>query len=359
MSKKKLYIAGMGMITALGPSVATTVAAVRAGKSAYQASRYSIEGGHPVTMAEVPAGIFENIEIDLDEGESFNEQYDHIIKMAVIAIAEACNNKPIQQPIPMVLAMPELELSPSIKHTLLTRNLANIYPDLINSQLTRACHSGRPAAIEAIDFAFHYLYEKFDWVLLGGSDSHSNYARLAPLENADRLLTVGSKNSFAPGEGACFLLLTPHAEFAQVRDGSLIAIHTPGIAKEQGHMFSEEPYRGDGLDQAFKSALHSHPDQTITSIYSSMNGENYWAKEYGVAYLRNKQKFSEATTVQHPADAYGDIGSATAAALIALAAENLHLNKNAKKHLVYSSADGLTRAAVVLEKIALSSVNNH
>lgn len=347
------------MITALGPSVVTTVAAVRAGKSAYQESRYSMSSGKPVTMAEVPAELFENIELDLDEGEAFNEQYDHIIKMAVIAIAEACRNKPLQQPIPMVLAMPELELSPSIKHTLLTRNLANIYPDLINSQLTRACHSGRPAAVEAIEFAFQYLYEKFDWVLLGGSDSHSNYARLASLENAGRLLALGSKNSFAPGEGACFLLLTPHVELAEVRNGSIIAIHAPGITKEQGHMFSEEPYRGDGLDQAFKNALCNQADQTITSIYSSMNGENYWAKEYGVAYLRNKQKFSGTTTLQHPADAYGDIGSATAAALIVLAAENLHLNKNAQKHLVYSSADGVTRAAVVVEKIALSSVNNH
>ena len=24
-----------------------------------------------------------------------------------------------------------------------------------------------------------------------------------------------------------------------------------------------------------------------------MNGENHWAKEYGVAYLRNKEKFAE------------------------------------------------------------------
>jgi 3-oxoacyl-[acyl-carrier-protein] synthase-1 len=355
----KLYISGMGMITALGPSVATTAAAVRAGRNAYQESRYSIKSGASIKMAEVPTAVFESTGVELDEGDSFNEQYDHVIKMSMIAIQEACTNKPIRQPIPMVLAMPELAISHSIKHTLLTRNLANIYPDWINSSLTRVCHSGRAAAIEAIEFAFQYLHQKFNWILLGGSDSHCNYARLTPLEKADRLLTAGSNNGFAPGEGACFLLLTPHAELAEVRNGHSIMIHPPGISSEYGHMFSDEPYRGHGLDQAFKGALQNHPEQSITSIYSSMNGEHYWAKEYGVAYLRNKKSFCEKTTLEHPADAYGDIGSATSAALIALAAEHLHFEKNAKRHLVYGSADGEARAAVVLEKVVAFNVDNH
>lgn len=353
MSSPKLYIAGMGMITPLGPNVQTTVAAVNAGISAYQESRYYTTEGDAITMAEVPAALFEDFEAEIDEGESYNEQYDHMIKMAVVALGEACRDQPIEQPIPLVLAMPELDISPAIRHALLSRNLANNCASWISPNLTRVCHTGRAAGIESIEFAFKYLYDKYDRMVVGGSDSHSDYARLNLLDEMGRLLTVGSSDSFAPGEGACFLSLTPRPELAQVRDGHIIALHPPGIAEEQGHLFSGEPYRGDGLDQAFKKALVDQPKQSIHRIYSSMNGENHWAKEYGVAYLRNKQKFIEKVCIEHPADCYGDLGAATATTLITLAAEHLHKNNNVFKHLVYSSSDAAMRAAIVIEKIAV------
>lgn len=55
--------------------------------------------------------------------------------------------------------------------------------------------------------------------------------------------------------------------------------------------------------------------------------------------------------MEHPADCYGDLGAATAIALIALAAEHLYKHKSAKKHLVYSSSDSAKRGAIVVEKI--------
>lgn len=353
MASPILYIAGMGMITPLGPNVATTVAAVNAGISAYQQSRYYAASGNPITMAEVPAEIFDGFEAEIDEGESYNEQYDHMIKMAIVALEETCSNQSIEQPIPLVLAMPELDISPAIKHSLLIRNLANNCPRWVSPALSRVCHSGRVAGIESIEFAFKYLCDKYDRILVGGSDSHSDYARLTPLDDMGRLLTIGSADSFAPGEAASFLLLTRHPELAQVRNGHIIALHQPGIAEELGHLFSKETYRGDGLDQAFKKALAHHTENRIHSIYSSMNGENHWAKEYGVAYLRNKAVFADPVRVEHPADCYGDLGAATATTLIALAAEHLHSHKNIYKHLVYSSSDTAMRAALVVEKVAV------
>ncbi len=353
MPSPVLYIAGMGMISPLGPSVATTVAAVNAGISAYQQSRYYTAKGDAINMAEVPTAIFENFEAEIDEGESsYNEQYDHMIKMAIVALEDACHDQAVEQPIPLVLAMPELEISPAIKHSLLIRNLTKNCAHWISPNLTRTCHSGRAAGIDAIGFAFKYLHDKYDRILVGGTDSHSDYARLTPLDEMGRLLTIGSADSFAPGEAACFLLLTRHPELAQVRNGHMVALHPPGIANEQGHLFSKEAYRGDALDQAFKKALIHQPEKSVHSIYSSMNGENHWAKEYGVAYLRNKKAFADPVRVEHPADCYGDLGAATATTLIALAAEHLHKNKNAHKHIVYSSSDTAMRGAIVVEKIA-------
>jgi 3-oxoacyl-[acyl-carrier-protein] synthase-1 len=355
---KKLYIAGMGMVTPVGGNVAMTAAMVGAGVSAYKASDFYNKENQRITMASVPNILFDEVKATIGEGDRFNAQHDRVTKMAIIAIREACSYQKIDQPIPLLLAQPDKQmklegLSPLIQE------LENNCEPLVSPQLTRSIHSGRAAGIDALAFAFRYLYEgQHDFILVGGSDSYYDDALLEPLDNYGRLLTVGSPDSFAPGEAACFLLLTCHPELAQQRKGHIIALNPPGIADEPGHLYSEEPYRGDGLDQAFKQALINQPDRQIHSIYSSMNGENYWAKEFGVAQIRNKQFFQDPVKIQHPADCYGDLGSATATTLIALAVEHL-FNTKAQAHLVYSSSDGATRGAIVVEKIAVAGPENN
>ncbi len=356
----KLYIAGMGMVTPVGGNVAMTAAAVNAGISAYKFSPYYTQQSVPIIMAQVPTDIFAGLEADIDEGDFYNEQHDHIIKMAIIAIREALSQQSIVEPIPMILAMPEVQ--PDVDHLnskQLIRNLTNNCAPWVSAALSRSISSGRAAGMEAIEFVFNYLYDSpYDFMLVGGSDSHCNYSRLRPLDNADRLLTTGSADSFAPGEAASFLLLTRHPELAQVRNGHIVALNRPGIADEPGHLGSKEIYRGDGLDQAFKKALYGLSEKSIQCIFSSMNGENHWAKEYGVAFLRNRKIIKDQFNFEHPADCYGDLGSAAATSLITIAAENLFKNAKAKTHLVYSSSDSAKRGAITVEKIAIATHNN-
>lgn len=77
------------------------------------------------------------------------------------------------------------------------------------------------------------------------------------------------------------------------------------------------------LDRAFKKTLAGQEPGSIDRIYSSMNGEHHWAKEYGVA----------------------------------LAAENLYKQPNTSAHLVYSSSDNARRGAIVMEKIPATANN--
>lgn len=353
-SRKKFYIAGIGMITPVGGNVAMTAAMVNAKVSAYQLSFFNTEDGEPVTMARVPDQIFAEFEGDIDEGERFNPRHDRVVKMAIIAIREACNQLTPKRPAPLVLAMPDVA---SDNHGLssLIQNIADNTAPWVDPAMTRSIHSGRASGIEVIDFAFQYLHgDQYPYVLVGGSDCHEDSSRLMPLEKDKRLLTKYTPDAFVPGEAACFLLLTPHIELARQHKGNIIALSPPGIADEKGHLFSEEPYRGDGLDAAFKKALVGQPEQSIHTIYTSMNGENHWAKEYGVAFLRNQKVFKDPVRTEHPADCYGDLGSATATTLIALAAEHLFGNNIAHKHLVYSSSDATKRGAVIVEKLAIT-----
>src|SRR5690606_7316605 len=115
----------------------------------------------------------------------------------------------------------------------------------------------------------------------------------------------------------------------------IIAIHEPGLSDELGHIHSDFPYKGEALDKAFKHALVNINTAKINRIYSTMNGEHYWAKEYGVAYLRNRDAFVDDVVLEHPADCYGDLGAASATALIALAANNLFTHRTETSALVY------------------------
>lgn len=352
--KPKLYIAGIGMITPVGANTAMTAASVNAGVSAYTETEYYEESSKPITMASVPNSVFDEIDAEIGEGDRYNTRHDRVIKMAIIAIREACAQQSVKQAVPLILAMPDVPADPDDKRlSPLIDNLEHNCKPWINAAQCRSINSGRAAGIEAIDFAFNYLNDiPSDFILIGGSDSYQDASRLNPLSEAGRLLVADSMDSFAPGEAAGFLLLTRHPGLAQVKNDHIIAINPPGIAEEAGHLHSEDIYRGDGLDQAFKKALDNHAPSNIHSIYSSMNGENHWAKEYGVAYLRNKVAFQDEVKIEHPADIYGDLGSATSTVLIALAAQHLHNNVHPKSHLIYSSSDYAKRGAIVIEKIA-------
>ncbi|MBL1259851.1 MAG: hypothetical protein COB33_004875 [Thiotrichaceae bacterium] len=363
----KAYIAGIGMITSVGADTDMTAIGIAAEYSGYRISDYHTQEGQPVTMSNVPAELFSWVEADINPGNRYREQYDHIIKMAIVALREALSQQPLlqqslaqQSPIPLVLALPEPR--PGVKHIDPNMFIANLaaQDDLpLSRERVHRLYTGRAAGIQGLGIALRYLYEAGeDYVLLGGSDSYLHYPRLHDLSARQRLLAPGVVDGFAPGEGAGFLLLTRHPHHALNQNDQIIALHPPGISEEPGHLHdnSDQPYRGDGLDQAFKGALAGaladNHGNNIHTVYSSMNGEHYWAKECSVAILRNQAHLQEKITIAHPADCYGDLGAATGSVLMGLAAYHLlKEHPGPTRHLVYGAADGPLRAAVRVEKI--------
>jgi len=359
---KQLYIAGMGMITSVGMNTAMTSASVNAGISAYSITKHENEKGQPITMALISDDVFNCVEVAtglaLDQGNRFNQRHDHVTIMAAIALQEACTNLTTESPVPFIMAHPEHRFDQTNLSSL-SDNLTNVVSPWVDSALCRSLYSGRAAGIEAIKLVFDYLYDSHhNYFIVGGSDSYLDENRLQALDKTDRLLYVNANNGFAPGEGAGYLVLTRDPALALVKGGNIIALSPPGIAQEQGHLTSEQPYRGDGLDQAFKQILSEHQQNDISSIYSSMNGENHWAKELGVAQMRNNKSFTENVIINHPAEYFGDLGSATVPVLIGLSAENLWSEPQACKHLVYSSSDSATRGVIVLTKQAAPVTEN-
>ncbi len=347
------------MISPLGLNAQMTSTSVAAKISAYKASEYLNQNDKPITMATVPDQIFHGVDVKIEEGSYYREQYDRIIKMALIALQDlftrlTFDQSVFSQAIPLIMAMPEAQIhSKQIPTKILTANLLNCGAPFDDKQI-RYIHTGRASGIQSLELAHRYLYElNHDFVIIGGSDSYKNYPLLTQLAEKERLLAPGSPDGFAPAEAASFILLTRHPEYAQSKNNHIIALHPIGQSEEPGHINSEEPYQGNGLDQAFKQALQRGFNSSIDTIYCSMNGEGFWAKEQGVAMMRNSESFSENTLIEHPADCYGELGAATGTMLIGLSAMSLLKQSKLGTHLIYSSSDGPARAAVVAEKIKI------
>lgn len=350
---KKLHIAGTGMITPVGANSAMTIAVVNAGISTYQASSFFNKYDKPMTVAAVPEGALPPLHDDLQNIQLTGRE-KRLIRLAMPALQEALSHYPSDQPLPLFLAGPE-PIHRSVKATtakMLTyiKIQTNTSIDLPSSRYFAA---GRAGLIDAIDMAFRYFSAtNAPYVVVGGVDSYLDAATLGNLDAEDRILAEDMADAFAPGEGASFLLLhNPTTHNDEVPSG--VVLFEPGIATEKGHRYSNEPYLGQGLADAFKVAIENGSGEKISTIFSTMNGENFFAKEFGVASIRNQSALHEKCKHEHPIDCFGDMGAATAAVLIALAQHRLLKSKTPTQNLVYCSSDMSGRGAVCLKKTVI------
>lgn len=349
----KVYIAGMGMITSIGGSAETTAAAVRARRKGMRTSSLINKKYLAMTMATVPEAAMPDIKLSSNDAIGKQTRYRRMLRLGAAALTDAMQVTPGPAPIPLFLAGPENlhpYLSPMdgsfIRH-LVTASEAKI--DLANSRLI--C-TGRAGGVATIELAFRYMEQtKQPFAMVGGVDSYIDLDFLGALERDDRVSAINNMDGFVPGEGAGFLLLASEHALPSLRIRPFGAVSYPGLAKEPGHRYSTEPYRGDGLVEAFRRAIENGSGQPIQTIYSSLNGEHFGAKEFGVATIRNGNTLDQNARHEHPADGFGDIGAAFAPILIGLAALDLQKGWRQGPALVYCSSDGEHRGACCVEKI--------
>ena len=351
--KQQIYIADMEMLTPVGANVEMTAAAILADISAYRLSDYFSKNDEPVTMALAPDALFQTLDIDIEEGDFYGAQHDRVIKMALLVLQQILSRVDIKHSIPLILSFPEpLNHAVCSYPKTLVANILARQELPFRKELLRGLYRGRSGGIEAIDLASRYLIDQnHDYVLIGASDSFYQCPRLAELDESDRLLSAGNSDAFAPGEAAGFILLTSQPRLAKKFGESIFEVCLPGLAEEPGHILGDEPCLGEGLDKAFKNAILNYSGTEIGSVYSSMNGERYWSKEYGVAMIRNKQYFHDDVVINHPADCYGDLGAATAPVLVGLAAMDMLRSTGPASSMIYCSSDNAARSALCLQKI--------
>lgn len=351
---KRLHIAGTGMITPVGGNTVMTIAAVNAGINQYQASSFFNKHDKPMTVTTVPEGALPPVHEDLKNSQLTGRE-KRLIRLAMPALQEVFSHYPSDQPLPLFLAGPEL-IHSSVKTT--TAKILTYIKIQTNANIdlpsSRYFATGRAGLIDAIDMAFRYFSAtNAAYVVVGGVDSYLDAATLGNLDAEDRILAEDMADAFAPGEGASFLLLRNPAIHNDETQNEAV-LFEPGIATEKGHRYSEQPYLGQGLADAFKVAIANGSGEKISTIFSTMNGENFFAKEFGVASIRNHSALHEKCKHEHPIDCFGDMGAATAAVLIALAQHRLLKSKTPTQNLVYCSSDMAGRGALCVSTIRIN-----
>ena len=346
-----VYLKACGATTSLGLTTEETAAAVRAGVSSYAESTIFNKHSNPMIMSLVPEDLIPPLNEKLTEIlPRLTSKQARIVQLAHLALDDLAIKHPKLNGIALFIACSETipDLNPSCHQNLieLISQQSGIEFNNNNNQLIAG---GRTGAISALYNAMSYMESAHsELTIVGGVDTYLDLRLLRTLDDDDRILADGIMDAFVPGEGAGFLLLSSKPVDFQ-GSGKQIKIYPPGISIETGHRYSEQPYKGDGLAQAFKLALTSSNLGPIKTLYSSLNGENFSAKELGVATTRNSNKIDNDCKIMHSADCFGDIGAAyfpVSTGLIAMGLLNHYLDSPV---INYASSETEYRGATCID----------
>lgn len=345
-----IVVVGVGMMTPVGLTAVETTASVRAGTTRFSETSFMDRRFEPFTLAEVPEEGLPELAEALDR-QRLTGRDRRMLRLASSPLAECLSVLPPGlPPPPLHLALPELETTLPLDGAKFLASLASQADDRFRPAQSSADYRGRAGGLRAIEAASSAVVtgaERF--AIAGGVDTFRDPYVLGTLDREGRVKSSGNPDGFIPGEGAAFVLLTTNEVAGSLGVDPLAVLSPVAIGTERGHLYSDEPYLGEGLASTLQAVLQNGAGRgPIQEVYSSMNGESHWAKEWGVGFLRSRPAFSEEHGMYHPADCYGDIGAAVGPALVGMAAIGIRFGYRSPPSLVYTSSDRGERAALTV-----------
>jgi 3-oxoacyl-[acyl-carrier-protein] synthase-1 len=365
-AERAVEILGIGMVTPVGLSARQTAASVRTGIGRLGESYVTDRYGEMLVMGLVDAGelpaLCEELADPDDPDQGLSPRQERLARLAGPALREAIGSH-TPASLPLLLALPEAH--PETRQAVgaeMLGILATQTERRFDPELSRTYALGRAGGFAALDDALELLATGGDardrraaapLVLVGAADSYLDLGLLYALDAEGRLKTGEVADGFVPGEGAAFLLLGPAGASARSGRQPIARIAGVGRAHEAGHLYSAEPYRGGGLAAAFSSLFErtgSAARREIACVYAGLNGESFWAKEWGVAQIRCAGHLHERLRIQHPADCFGDAGAALGLIMLGLGALDLSRGRIDGDCLVWGGADRGARGAALLSR---------
>jgi 3-oxoacyl-[acyl-carrier-protein] synthase-1 len=190
-------------------------------------------------------------------------------------------------------------------------------------------------------------------VIILAVDSYLDPLTLDWLVELGRLKTAANPVGLIPGEaGACFMVESLGG--SQSRRAAVRAvIQEPALGSEESHYFSGKKTQGVALAGAISLALSqcAAPAPFMGDVISDLNGEEWRAYELACAQVRLSKQLDGEATITFPAGSLGEVGSASGAVAICIAARSLERGYARQETvLVASSSDYGQVGAVCLSK---------
>ena len=353
MAESAVVVAAAGAVSPVGLSLGEIAASARARVARLREIQWRDRRFEPFIVGIVPDEGLPDLAAELVESH-LQHREARMLRIAQVALGEALSNFPADStPIPLLLGLPEHHTTQPIDPAGFIRRLVTQTRARIDVTRSAALAKGRAAGIIAFEQAVARLERgESEFVLIGGVDSLVDLYVLGTLDMQGRIRNEVNSDGFSPAEGAAFLLLCKTGTARKKGLSKDIIVLGSASGQEPGHLYSDEPYLGEGLAGTVSSLLaESPPPQPIGSVFSSFNGERYWGREYGVARLRNAAAFAEDHQMEHPAECFGDLGAAHGPMLAALAVHGLIDGYRRSPCLVYASSDYGERGAVLLGRV--------
>lgn len=220
----------------------------------------------------------------------------------------------------------------------------------------REVRRGHASALVALRQAIALFEEQdLDFVVVGGVDSLLHSDALSALETAGRLKTSERPVGLLPGEAGAFVVIEP-AESALARGAKILALLGGASAEQESDPSDDRgPHRGRALALALRKALARAgcAGGEIGSVLVDLNGERWRFMEQAVASNPALASLPPDRALWHPADSLGDVGAATGAAHLVLAALALQQGKaRGRAVMIVNSSDTGERAAVCVRAAA-------
>jgi 3-oxoacyl-[acyl-carrier-protein] synthase I len=350
----RIVITALGAITPVGATAEQSCAAIAAGVARFHEHAYYQCAPEDPEWDE-PLPLFVS---DVPVLDPFLDGPDRLLQLALPALSEVMAQSKLKrrdlEQCGLMLSLPEADAAttPLNLSTQFVPALCQL-TGLTTFKLWKTSQTGHTGVFTLIQSALQKLKAgDIKMCIVGGVDSYLLETRLDTLDAAWRLRSSRTVDGFIPGEAAVMLLLETAAH-AKARGATILAtLNALGEATESETIHSQKNSTGEGLTQAIETALNAtQPPPGIDTVYGSLNGESYYAFEWGVTLTRLNAALATTQPLIHPADAVGDIGAATGGLLLACATEAF--KKHPEAHatsLVWTSANNGHRMALTLQK---------
>jgi 3-oxoacyl-[acyl-carrier-protein] synthase I len=346
-------VAGVGMLTAVGAGARQTAASVRAGVARFTESPIFDKRFEPIVMATVPEDQMPPPDPALEDMPGLTARQIRMLRLAAPSLKESVADLGDASKVPLLLATPEpLPNRPDPAGDKFLDLLARESGVAFDISTSRIFPNGRAGGFLALEDALERLESgDVERVIVGGVDSHRDLYLLATLDAESRLLTSQNSDGFVPGEGSAFLVLT-RPRRTESNGHTMATIVSVGTSIEEGHRYSDEAYRGEGLSAALEMLFaHSSVPSGVGCVFAGFNGENLESKEWGVACLRHRERLGESPRVEHPVDCFGDTGAALAPLLLGLATMYLQKGTWPDPCLAWCASDRGQRGAALVRRM--------